>query len=93
MRTQHAATPVVKGEKWASNLWIHVNDFITPFDNGDLYVCFLSCTYWLYFAYACVCVFARVRVRVRASVVYASPMPVSLYPCSSDRCTRADAAR
>lgn len=38
MRTQHAATPVGKGEKWASNLWIHVNDFITPFDNGDLFV-------------------------------------------------------
>jgi len=38
MRVQHAATPVLKGEKWASNLWVHIHDFITPFDNGDLNV-------------------------------------------------------
>ena len=32
-RTDHAATPVEKGVKYASNAWIHSRDFLTPFSN------------------------------------------------------------
>lgn len=29
-RTTHAALPVIKGEKLAANIWIHMRDFVTP---------------------------------------------------------------
>jgi len=37
-RTEHEAMPVVKGEKWAANKWVHLNDFQTPYNSGDLWV-------------------------------------------------------
>lgn len=30
----HEATPVVAGEKWACNLWVHVGDFLTAWRQG-----------------------------------------------------------
>jgi len=35
IRTHHEAMPPIKGVKWATNKWIHVNDFQTPFLSGD----------------------------------------------------------
>eukprot|EP00040_Diaphanoeca_grandis_P003597 m.25345 g.25345 ORF g.25345 m.25345 type:complete len:300 (+) comp14963_c0_seq2:117-1016(+) len=34
-RTHHEAMPPIKGIKWATNKWIHVNDFQTPFKTGN----------------------------------------------------------
>ena len=35
-RTMHEATPVLKGEKYAANLWLHLYDFKTPHRQGCL---------------------------------------------------------
>lgn len=34
MRTEHEALPVVRGEKYASNLWLHLREFQKPLLNG-----------------------------------------------------------
>jgi len=33
-KTFHAALPVIKGEKYGANKWIHKGDFLTPWENG-----------------------------------------------------------
>jgi len=33
-RTTHAALPVIKGEKYGANKWIHKGDFLTPWTKG-----------------------------------------------------------
>eukprot|EP00039_Didymoeca_costata_P032330 m.37366 g.37366 ORF g.37366 m.37366 type:complete len:296 (+) comp9307_c0_seq2:776-1663(+) len=33
-RTNHEATAVVKGEKWAANKWVHVKDFVNNWAKG-----------------------------------------------------------
>jgi len=34
LRTEHEALPVVRGEKYAANAWIHTRDYQTPFGAG-----------------------------------------------------------
>ena len=33
-RTEHAALPVLKGEKYGANAWIHSHDFKSPYEQG-----------------------------------------------------------
>jgi prolyl 4-hydroxylase len=33
-RTEHEASPVLRGEKFAANAWLHMYDFKTPFKVG-----------------------------------------------------------
>lgn len=34
MRTEHEALPVIAGEKYASNLWLHMREFQQPLKAG-----------------------------------------------------------
>eukprot|EP00039_Didymoeca_costata_P004091 m.71279 g.71279 ORF g.71279 m.71279 type:complete len:322 (-) comp12230_c0_seq4:86-1051(-) len=36
-RVDHEATDIIRGEKWAANVWVHVNDFENNYYKGNLW--------------------------------------------------------